>query len=66
MVGAALRGLGPADTCHLGFQGTKLPSHARLMHLCLNVVLPGPLASLGAGNRMSPPSAEKLALHDLY
>lgn len=56
-----LRGLGPADTCHLGFQGAKCPTHIRLMHLCLNAVLPGPLASFRAGNRMSPSSPVKSA-----
>lgn len=55
----ALSGLGPADTSHLGFQGAKLPTHARMMHLCLNVVLPGHLASFGAGNRMSLSSPAK-------
>lgn len=55
----ALSGLGPADTSHLGFQGAKLPAHARMMHLCLNVVLLGHLASFGAGNRMSLSSPAK-------
>lgn len=40
----ALSGLGPADTCHLGFQGAKLSTHARMMHLCLNAArAPGQL-----------------------
>lgn len=55
----ALSGLGPVDTCHLGFQGAKLPTHAQMMHLCLNVVLPGHLASFRAGNRMSLSSPVK-------